>query len=742
MNTQHTDELFDEQSGSNTLKDYVILLRQNLAPVLMIIIASLIAAFIYAASATDIYKAGTSLKISKPGGNILQAPLLPEVSDFGSDRFIANEIEILKSYKLRERVAEALVDTFVSLNNPGHFDLIFKREFAGNGHDLLTVQQIAGILSSVVAIEQKRGLDIIEIFAESPAPEEAAMIANIYTNEYKRYNLEINRDQLTFVKNFLERQRNEKKDQLNEAEEILRSYQERGGIIALDQQAQNLIQQISQFEAEKNAAQIEIMASNEVLKQYKEELLRQDPRLAEYLQSATSEAYITALQNQIAELQINKDLALVRVEPGIDISAQVKEYERKMNDLKEKLDEKIKSLKSAIFAGSPEAVRNLSQKLIEEEVKNRSLKIKLNGLEAIVERYDQRFNRLPKTSLDLARFQRNRESLEKLYVLVEEKYQEALINEQSQPGNVLIVDDAREPDSPSKPNRMLIILVGFVLGSGLAVGFVFAKNYFDDTIKSPEDIEKKNINVLTWIPEIEGIFENGLKRSEYEFIVALRPDSIPSEAFRALRTRVQFSRPDKENLKTILITSPAPQEGKTTIAINLAGSFAHANKKTLIVDCDLRKPRLHNIIQRDKKPGLIDYLFGEAKFDEIVHPTKLASLKMITSGTIPPNPAEVLDSEHMEAFIAMVRKDYDYVVFDSPPIIAVTDAEILSKKVDGTLLVLSAGVTDKKVMERAVAILRHDNSKLIGSVLNNFTVKTGYGSYYKYYYYYATPEKK
>ncbi len=115
---------------------------------------------------------------------------------------------------------------------------------------------------------------------------------------------------------------------------------------------------------------------------------------------------------------------------------------------------------------------------------------------------------------------------------------------------------------------------------------------------------------------------------------------------------------------------------------------------------------------------------------------------MITSGTIPPNPVKVLDSEYMEEFLAKVRKEYDYVILDSPPIIAVTDAEILSKKVDGTLLVISAGVTDKKVMERAIELLRHDNSRLIGSVLNNFTVKTGYGSCYKYYYYYAAQEKK
>lgn len=725
-----------ENSNQNTFKDYILLIRNNLTAVIIIILISFAIALIYAVTAKNICKSQTELKVSKPGGNILQSPLVPEFSDFGSDRFIANEIEILKSYNLRERVAKALVDSFNNSKNKKDFSLIFKQQFSGSTNKLLSIPQIAALLKNTVSIEQKRGLDIVDISAESPSPAEAALIANIYAKQYRYFNLEINRNQLTFVKNFLDKQRKEKRQELNDAEEILRSYQERGGIIALDQQAQTLIQQLSQFEAQKSAAKIELMASDEVLRQYKEELKRQDPKLAEYLESLTSETYITALQNEISQLQINKDLALAKVEPGIDITSKVKEYDKKIRDLKLKLDEKVKVLKAGILASSPEEVKALSQKIIEEEIKNGSLRTSQTGLADVVKKYEEKFNKLPKTSLDLARFQRNRESLEKLYTLVEERFQEAVINEQSQPGNVLIIDDARVPENPAKPNRILIVIIGFILGTGLAFGYVFVKNYFDNTIKTPEDIEKKNVNVLAWIPRIDNMETNDTEK--FNFIVATKPDSIPAEAFRSLRTRVQFSRPDKESLKTILVTSSTPQEGKTTVSINLAGSFALSNKKTLIVDCDLRRPRLHQILERNKQPGLIDHLVGEFELDQIIYPTEIKGLSIITSGTIPPNPSEMLDSKQMEAFLAEVRNRFDYVILDTPPIVAVTDAEILAKKVDGTIIVVSADTTENDVFERAIQLIKHDNSVLIGSVLNNFNDKPGYGSYYKYHYYYAS----
>ena len=721
---------------THSLKDYINLIRSNFLPIIFIVAASLILAIIYAVNARDIYKSTATLKVVKPQGNILYSPVIPEFQDFGNDRFLANEIEVLKTFNTRERVAKSLVETYNSVVTKDSFYILLdiSSAFQETKIKLLSVAGIADRLLTTVSIDQKRGLDIIEISVESPSPYEAALIANSYANEYQILNLEVNRNQLTIVKNFLLEQKSEKQNQLNDAEETLRKFQEKGGVIALDEQANNLISQLSNFEAQKNAAQIELMASDKILIHYKGEVEEQNPRLADYLKSLSSEAYFKSLQEQLVKLEVNRDIALSN-KNSEDNSQLASNYELKIRDLKNKLNSKVEEIKSGIFASSPAEVKELSQKMIEEEVRNQALKISVSELESIVKSYEDKFNRLPKTAIELARYQRGRESLEKLYTLVEEKYQEALINEQSQPGNVLIIDNARRPSTPSKPNRFLIIIVGLVLGAGLAFGYVLIRNYFDNTIKTPEDLQNRNITVLGWVPQFEAIGKNGV--GGHEFVVAKKPDSMAGEAFRTIRTRVQLTKLDKDALKTILITSSAPQEGKTVITINLGGSFAQANRKTLVIDCDLRKPRLHEIIRNKRIPGLIDYLFGQAPLNQIIHKGEIDNLDFITCGTIPPNPAEMLESEKMRQFLSEMRKMYDIVILDSPPIIAVTDAEILATMVDGTILIVSADTTEFELMERSVELIRKDKSSFIGSVLNNFSYKSGYGSYYKYYYYYS-----
>ena len=723
---------------SNSLKDYINLLRNNILPVAIITIACLATSIFYAVNSKNIYRAVTMLKISQPQGNILESPLMPDFQDFGSDRFVANEIEILKSYNLRERVAKALIDSFTVSANQDSFYLIMDNNsnFGQKKKEIRSVTSLAELLEKKVSIDQKRGLDIVEISCESPSPHEASLIANIYAKQYKIFNLEVNRNQLTGVKDFLLQQKNEKQQQLNNAEETLRSFQEKGGVIALDEQAKSLIDQLSQFDAQKNAAQIELEASNKVLSQYKSVLEKQNPKLADYLEGLKSEAYFKSLQDQLARLETNKDLALSTENAKVNKTEAIKEYDKKIADIKAKLNDKIEVIKSSIFASSPDEIKDLTQKIIDEQIKNQTLVVTVSELKKIVDQYEQKFNQLPKTSIELARFQRQRESLEKLYTLLEEKYQEALINEQSQPGNVLIIDNARKPDKPSKPNRLLIVLIGFVMGFGLAFGYVFLKNYFDNTVKTPEDIQHRNINVLTWIPPIEWLNKsNGHKESE--LIVADRPDSIPSEAFRALRTRVQFSRLGENAIKMILVSSCAPQEGKTLISSNLAASFAQSSKKTLIIDCDLRKPRLHSVFNAKRFPGLIDYFFGHATLKEITKSTQIPNLHFITAGTIPPNPSEMLESKEMKNFLNEMRDLYDIIVLDSPPIVAVTDSEILSRRVDASILVINSESTETELMQKSVDLLRNDGNTFIGTVLNNFTYRYGYGSYYKYYYAYS-----
>ncbi|MGE5354593.1 MAG: GumC family protein [Acidobacteriota bacterium] len=732
-------KLSGREPESNSFKDYINLIRNNIIPITLISLTGIVVAILYAIKAPDIFKSTTVLKVSKPQGSILESPLMPEFQDFGSDRFIANEIEILKSYTVRENVAKALVADYNLEKRKDFFNIILDKKLLQKGKTtpVKSVSALAEMLEKTAAIDQKRGLDIVEISVESPSPYEASLITNEYAKAYKDYNLQNSRMQLTQVKEFLLGQRKEKQDELLKSEESLRQYQQAGGIVALDEQAKALIEQLSKFDADKNAADIDMKVSEKNLSKYREELKKQDPRLADYVESFVAEPYVKALQEQIAKIEIQKALALSNKAAGAVDKKTLDEFDAKIKFLKSQVEQKKATYKAGILASSPEEVKLLTKSVIEEEVKSQAAKSSYQELSKIVGNYEKKFNSLPSATIEYARRERERAALEKLYLLVEEKYQESMINEQSKPGNVLIVDPGRIPEKPAKPNRPLIVLIGLVLGVGMGVGFAFVRNYFDNTIKTPEDIERRNINVLAWIPKIEGLGPGGNK--DLEFIVARKPDSIPAEAYRALRTRVQFSKFENDGIRTILVTSSAPSEGKTTTAVNLAGSFAQANKKTIIIDSDLRKPRLHNVFKAERYPGFTDYVFGEAEFEQIVRKSEVNNLYFATAGTIPPNPSELLGSSHFDDFLTRLKSEFDMIIVDSPPIIAVTDSEILSRKVDASILVVSAEKTEADLMAKSIELLTHEAKTFIGVLLNNFSYRAGYGSYYKYYYYYSRP---
>ena len=720
---------------THTLRDYINLIKLNFVPIFLISFSGLLVAIIYAVNAPNIYKSTTVLRISKPQGSVLQGSLLPEFQDFGSDRFIANEIEILKSYRLREKVANALIDTFRISLNKKNFSLIMQDQsnFGGTSDQLKSTDAIVKMLSSKVSIDQKRGLDIVEVAVESPSPYEAALVANCYAAAYKEINLSYNRMQLTAVKNFLATQRDEKLSELQNVEEALKNYKEQKGIVQLPEQASALIKESSDIQAKMNLTKIDLIASERTLSGYKDELKKRNPEINNYIENLANEPYIKRLQEDIALQKAQKDKAVKDAGPN---SQLVKLFDTKIDELTQRLNSQLSVFKAGVLAATPEEIKALTAKVLEEETKYQSSMASFRKLSEINSEYDKKLYKLPTVAVDQARLQREQDAYEKTYTALEERYQEAIISEQSVPGNVLIIDEGLLPKGPSKPNRMLIVIIGLVLGIGMGIGFAFVRNYLDNTVKTPEDITNKNINILAWIPQIEGM-ESGNK--DFEFIVAKKPDASASEAYRALRTRIKFSRLDKDMLKTILVTSPISQEGKTTTSINLAGSFAQANYKTIIIDADLRKPRIHSVFNQKRYPGFTDYFFGQATFQEILRKSEVNNLFYITAGTIPPNPSEILSSTQMESFLEKLKNDFDYIIIDSPPVIAVTDSEIISSLVDGTLLVVSANNTEMELMEKAVQLLSHEHSSFIGVLLNNFTYRSGYGSYYKYYYYYSRP---
>ena len=719
--------------GTKSAKDYILLFRNNLKTIVLISLLITALAVVYAISAKNIYRSTTNLKITQQDVNILENTRDNSTTEY-LDRYILNEIGIINNYSTREKIAGSLIDSFKTSSNKNLFSLTKAKE-RGTSKGHKTKEHLASLLNGSIIVEQNPGTDVIQISADSPSPFEAALIANICANEYQKIDLAISRDKLTNIRKFLEKQAQDKLAELKSAEDTLMSFQEKGGIVSLDLQSSGLISQLSQLDAQKEATKVELSTSNEILKQYKFFLEKQNPQLVDYLENQTSQAYISALQQQLAELQVNRDLVVSIKSPNIDISSKVKDYDQRITELQQKLSSTIGIIKADAFSGNPDQVRDLAQRLIEEQIRNSTLSVRLEQLEKATRKYEGSMRSLPKTSTALSQYQRDRESRQQLYLLVNDRYEEALINELSQTGKTVIINPAIIPDGPEKPNRILIVLFGLLFGPLVAFGYILIKDYFDDTIKTPDDIEKNDISFISWVPHLKTSGSEFLNFQE--FITLFESDTNLGESFRAIKARINFSNSDSEVPKLILVTSPAESEGKTFVSINLAESFASSNKRTLIIDCDIRRPKVNLIMGVDRKPGLVDYLLQKVKLEEIIRKTKINNFSYITSGTIPSHPADILDSKSMKNFLSEIRDYFDIIIIDSAPIVAVIDAEILSKLVDGTILVIAADKTENRLMLDAVDKIKRHKVKFFGTVLNNFKYKSGSGYYQKYYYNYS-----
>jgi len=723
----------------DNFRHYLNIIRANILPVIIITLIFIILTVIYVFYAKDIYRSSATIKINRPQGSVLSSSLIPEFQDFITDRYISNEIEVLKSYKIREDVAKNLLDSFKINQDKSKFYYIFNQS-GKNNSELISVTALADILTAIVKIDQKRGLDIVDIVVESPARYEAMLTANLYSRVYQDFSLDLSREELTNLTRYLQEEKENKYQDLTRSENDIEAYQQNGGLILLDAQVKNLVDNISQLEAQKNAASIELNAKEREYQSLSEEIKRIDPTLVDYVKSKVDELYINEVQADIAELESKRDIEASIPNDEALREKTLREYNKKIEPLQQTLDLKFQSIKNSLFSGTPEERRVIAQKLLDADVGVQSYQTKFNTLSGMLNNYENQFSKLPSQSIEFAKLERKRKATEKLYLILEEKFQEAKINERIKLGTVLVIAPGIEAARPSKPNRVLLVFMGVLLGLASGLGFAFARNYFDHTVKSPDEIENRGIGVLSWIPTID---EMKNKIPQHEFIVMNNPKSPAAEAFKALRTRVEYSKLGENPIQTILLTSSVPSEGKTTISVNLAGSLAQTDKKVLLLDCDLRKPRVHSLMEIERFPGLSDYLFSNATLDEITRESGLKNLDVITSGTIPPNPSELLGSKQMKIFFEKLKGIYDYIIIDSPPFISVTDAEILFRIADGTILVLRAGKTPADAFYRTCEkLMSIDQHNFLGVVFNNFSYKSAYGYYYNYYYYYSRSEGK
>jgi len=296
--------------------------------------------------------------------------------------------------------------------------------------------------------------------------------------------------------------------------------------------------------------------------------------------------------------------------------------------------------------------------------------------------------------------------------------------------DLLVVEPATQPLKPTENPVQRYTLLAALVGAMGAVGVAFLLEYLDDTIKTPEDVSRAlGLGTLGTIGR--------LAKREEELVVAAQPFSPLAEAFRKLRTNVRFSSLDRP-LQTLLVTSPNLAEGKSNTVANLAVAMAQAGLRVVAVDADLRRPRLHQLFdlelhEEDALESSLGGLTGsllEGCPDGRLQPTQVENLKVLPSGELPPNPAEIMGSQHMQKLLHELAQQVDVVLIDSPPVLPVADATALAQAVDGVLLVLEAGKTRRQAARYAVESLHQVGASLVGVVLN--AVPTHKGSYYYY----------
>lgn len=727
----HSDPSFDEQR-TLSLEDYLSLLYRGRWWIAAIFVAVMTVVCFITFTASPIYEASTTLMIDKKQG--LGESLFDATGLSSKSTLINNQVEILQSRALAKNVAKLLINSSVrdSLQ-------ILRNSEGGKRPE----NEVTNSLRGVISVSPVRDTDIIRIEVTAATPFAAAFITNSVAKAYKTLDKDLSQGEISQVVQFLETQLERKEKDLQHSEEKYKKFLEEEKIVSLGEEAIQVVEQSAEFESLYKGAKIDFQAISRRLEYLKNQLGRSKETLETEI-SQISTPLVLQLREEMA--QIERNIA-VYLSQGVSKEDPQVQFERqKLKGIKKRLSEEIKQLVvTGLPADNPLShAQELVVKILDVEVEMSALQARMNALKQVVAEFSNKLESLPDKHVQLARLERNRKVDENLYMMMREKYEESLITQAGQIGKVRIIDTALPPDSPVSPKVKLNLILGVLLGLGLGIGYILLRDYLDRSVRKIEEVEAMGFNVLGVIPTIDParITANSNGRepenksemaTRYRLVTYLEPKSPVSESYRTLRTTLQFSNREKP-LGSVLVTSSGPSEGKTTTVANLGIAMSQQGSRTIIIDTDLRRPVIHRLFDLDKKKGLTNVLIGKLSLEDAIQHTSIPNLDVLPSGILPPNPAEMLGSNRMKAVIKKLKEHYDICFYDSPPLIAVTDAAILATELDATLLVVKSGHTHRDAVRRSRELLKNVDARISGVLLNDVSRANTYGSYYYYYY--------
>jgi len=710
---------WDQAPREPHLLDYFIILRKHQWLVLTFLLTVVTVVTIASFKMKPVYVAMARVEVDKEAQNTVQFQDSNPYDEFEDmDSYLETQTKILQSETLSLQTIKSL-------------DLGRYPEFGGTSAPLNFGQAgssakkpaILGAFLGSLSVKRVPNSRLIEVSFDAQDPQLAAQVVNAHLQNYIESNFRSKYDATTQASNWLSSELEELRIKVEKSEDARLAYERENQIWQIDEKQDITTQKLGDLSKAVTDAQTELAE--------KEALYRMATSgNVDAMPAARDSAVTQDLLKRKADLDEEYAEAVNQYGPNFPKVQRLIDQQKEVNDDLEKARKTVADGVIQDYNTAQSHVALLQEALDKQKAEANDLAEKL-----------VQYNIL----------QHDAESNKQLYDGLLQKLKEAGITAGLRSSNIRVVDPALAPTSPSRPQKARNILLAFLIGLVGGVGLAIFREYLDNTVKSPDDIESlTGLPSLAVVPALPGLNGNHGKLARLagdtarqvgsgprvELLSYVQPKSQISEAFRALRTSLLLSQAEHPP-QVILVTSALPREGKTTAAVNLGVTLAQLGDRTLLMDSDLRKPGIRRALNLTvgKDSGLSSYLAGVCTLDDILipHPT-INNLTALTTGPIPPSPADLLSSHRMREALAELRRRFKFIVIDSPPIMAATDAVVLSSLTDGVLLVVRSGETPKEAFTRTRDLLSAVKSRLLGVVLN--AVDSSAPDYYYSYRYY------
>jgi capsular exopolysaccharide synthesis family protein len=737
---------FAEEPQASDWVEYWHILRRHRGAILLLVVLGGLGGLLFSLPQTPIYRAHTTLEVLALNENFLNIrDVDPTASgrDSGTPYYIETQVEILRSASLIQRVVKKLQPARPAEAAPTRGPAGWRQALGWGGGQISRAEALRQAARSV-EVRPAGQTRIVRVAVESPDPKLAAEFANTLASEYLERTLEVRWQATQGTSDWLTRQLQDLKEKLQKSEDDLQAYARDSELMFMSEEATAADENLRNLQNELARAQADRVAKQS---QYEVATAAPPEALPEVLQSGalqSSALRLTELRRQMAELQATYTPGHYRVQR---LQAQIQELESAMQKERVNALRKVRSdydsalrrekLLATSYAHQAKVVADQAAKTIQYNIRKREV-----------------------------------ETNRQLYETMLQKVKEAGIASAMRASNIAVVDRAVPPGRPAKPDHLLNTGLGLLAGLLAGVVFAFVRDHVDRSLRERGDAPQYlNLPELGVIPSTEADPARrlggkrplvlSLKRAEtpvgdgepapdgegerVELVTWNRKPSLLAESFRATLTSILSAGQNGNRPRVVVFTSPGPEEGKTTVVSNLGIALAEINRRVLLIDADLRRPQLHKVFDVPNSWGLSDLLrektaLAESPLEALARPTQIAELYVLPSGPGTVSIANLLYSPRLPELLERLRREFDTVLIDTPPMLQIADARVLGQFADAAILVLRAGQTTRDAALAAKDRFAEDRIPLLGTILNCWKPGAA-GKYYDYYYYYQREQR-